>query len=59
MIEIENMVDTLKLVGDICRLSILLLLQERDLCVCWCRNYLSTRHYGSDLYVLTYFRRPL
>ncbi|SDN36348.1 ArsR family transcriptional regulator [Paenibacillus sp. yr247] len=34
MVEIENMVDTLKLVGDKCRLSILLLLQEKDLCVC-------------------------
>jgi ArsR family transcriptional regulator len=42
MIEIEKMVDTLKLAGDKCRLTILLLLQEKELCVCEIVELLQT-----------------
>jgi ArsR family transcriptional regulator len=42
MIEIEKMVDTLKLVSDKCRLTILLLLQEKELCVCEIVEILQT-----------------
>lgn len=42
MIEIENMVETLKLVADKTRLTILLLLQEKELCVCEIVEILQT-----------------
>lgn len=42
MIEIEKMVETLKLVSDKCRLTILLLLQEKELCVCEIVEILQT-----------------
>lgn len=42
MIEIEKMVDTLKLVSDKSRLTILLLLQEKELCVCEIVEILKT-----------------
>lgn len=42
MIEIDKMVDTLKLLGDKCRLTILLLLQEKELCVCEIVEILQT-----------------
>jgi ArsR family transcriptional regulator len=42
MIEVEKMVDTLKLVGDKYRLTILLLLQEKELCVCEIVEILQT-----------------
>jgi ArsR family transcriptional regulator, arsenate/arsenite/antimonite-responsive transcriptional repressor len=42
MIEIDKMVDSLKLVGDKYRLTILLLLQEKELCVCEIVEILQT-----------------
>lgn len=42
MIEIDKMVETLKLLSDKTRLTILLLLQEKELCVCELVEFLQT-----------------
>ncbi|KRF18619.1 ArsR/SmtB family transcription factor [Paenibacillus sp. Soil787] len=42
MIEIEKMVETLKLLSDKTRLTILLLLEEKELCVCELVEILQT-----------------
>jgi ArsR family transcriptional regulator len=42
MIEIEKMVETLKLLSDKTRLTILLLLQQKELCVCELVEFLQT-----------------